>query len=94
MEKVKEVYIVGGPNGAGKTTFVTKYLPEYLDIRNFVNADNIALGLSPLDASRMHIKAGKVMLDLMKDFQRRSESFGFETTLAEKKWVKTIETLK
>lgn len=94
MNSEKEVYIIGGPNGAGKTTFVTRYLPQYLDIRNFVNADHIAFGLSPLDVSRLQIKAGKVMLELLADLQRRGESFGFETTLAGRKWLKVIESLK
>ena len=91
---MKEVYIVGGPNGAGKTTFVTKYLPRYLNIHNFVNADNIALGISPLDASRMQIKAGKIMLELLHDLQTGEKSFGFETTLAGKRWLSFIHSLK
>lgn len=59
----KEVYIVGGPNGSGKTTFVKQFLPEYVNVKNFVNADDIAVGLSPLDYSAMNIRSGKLMLD-------------------------------
>lgn len=94
MENAKEVYIVGGPNGAGKTTFVNKYFPDYLDIRNFVNADHIAFGLSPFDSSRMQIRAGKLMLDLIDSLMQNEESFGFETTLAGKRWSKSIRMLK
>jgi predicted ABC-type ATPase len=39
--------IIAGPNGAGKTTFALKFLPE-ANCLNFVNADLIAAGLSPL----------------------------------------------
>jgi predicted ABC-type ATPase len=42
MPDQKEVYIVGGPNGSGKTTFVKQFLPNYANVRNFVNADDIA----------------------------------------------------
>jgi predicted ABC-type ATPase len=41
------LYIIAGPNGAGKTTFAKEYLPYYAKCSNFVNADLIALGLSP-----------------------------------------------
>ena len=41
-------WIIAGPNGAGKTTFALKYLPEGAGCRNFVNADLIAAGMSPL----------------------------------------------
>ncbi|MCK4798666.1 MAG: zeta toxin family protein [Spirochaetes bacterium] len=94
MNDAKEVYIIGGPNGSGKTTFVSKYLPEYLDMHNFVNADSIAAGLSPFDYSLMQIKAGKLMLDLIDDLKRQNASFGFETTLAGKRWAKSITSLK
>jgi len=40
--------IIAGPNGAGKTTFARRYLPENAQVLNFVNADLIASGLSPL----------------------------------------------
>lgn len=42
-----DLYIIAGPNGVGKTTFATKFLPEYADCTNFVNADLIAKGISP-----------------------------------------------
>lgn len=89
-----EVYIVGGPNGSGKTTFVKQFLPEYVDVRNFVNADDIAQGLSPLKGPLMNIKSGRVMLELIDDYKRKRDSFGFETTLAGKRWIKMIEELK
>ncbi len=42
------LYIISGCNGAGKTTASFTVLPEMLDCREFVNADEIAKGLSPL----------------------------------------------
>ena len=39
-------YIVAGPNGAGKTTFALQYLPKIVSCNNFINADEIAKGVS------------------------------------------------
>jgi pantothenate kinase-related protein Tda10 len=51
MEKKKPIcYVIAGPNGSGKTTFALKYLPEIVGCSNFVNADLIAYGISPLDS--------------------------------------------
>jgi len=41
----KNLYIISGCNGAGKTTASYTVLPEILDCREFVNADEIARGL-------------------------------------------------
>ncbi len=42
------LYIIAGPNGAGKTTAAYTFLPEILQVKEFVNADEIAKGISPL----------------------------------------------
>ena len=94
MKNPKEVYIVGGPNGAGKTTFVRQFLPFYVNVRNFVNADDIAQGLSPFSAESMNIKSGKLMLNLIEEYKGKGMSFGFETTLAGRKWIAMIGELK
>lgn len=69
-------------------------MPNYVKVLNFVNADDISRGLSPLDYSSMNIKAGKLMLNLIKEYTSRSLSFGFETTLAGRKWLSLIDDLK
>lgn len=43
------VYVIAGPNGAGKTTFATKFLPDFVQCKQFLNADLIAAGLAPFD---------------------------------------------
>lgn len=43
----KYLYIIAGCNGAGETTASFTILPEILNCREFVNADEIAKGLSP-----------------------------------------------
>jgi predicted ABC-type ATPase len=60
---VADVVILGGPNGAGKTTAPHLVLPMQLDIREFVNADEIARGLSPspqtaLDRVARRVRSG------------------------------------
>jgi len=91
---MKEVFVVGGPNGAGKSTFVEYYLPTYMKVTNFINADHIARGLSPLDFNAFAIRAGKLMLQLIEENIDKGASFGFETTLAGQKWVSLINKLK
>ncbi len=45
--KSPSLYIIAGCNGAGKTTASFTILPDVLDCQQFVNADEIAKGLSP-----------------------------------------------
>jgi len=80
-KSVPTCYIIAGPNGAGKTTFALKFLPVFVTCNNFVNADMIAAGLSPLAPESMKIKAGRLFLTEIKQFIHKRESFGFETTL-------------
>lgn len=47
MNDSKQIYIIAGPNGAGKTTASYTILPQILKVQEFVNADEIAKGLSP-----------------------------------------------
>ncbi len=58
----KTLYIIAGCNGAGKTTASFTLLPEVLDCREFVNADEIARGLSPFQPEKVALEAGRIML--------------------------------
>lgn len=62
MEAKKHLYIIAGPNGAGKTTASYSVLPGILQCREFVNADEIARGLSPFNPESVAIEAGRLML--------------------------------
>jgi len=46
------LYIIAGCNGAGKTTASFTVLPEMLNCDEFINADEIARGLSPLNPDK------------------------------------------
>ena len=56
------LYIIAGCNGAGKTTASYTVLPEMLNCKEFVNADEIAKGISPFQPDKAAIDAGKIML--------------------------------
>ena len=53
-------YVIAGPNGAGKTTFATDFLSEFVQCREFVNADLIAAGLSPFAPETQAMRAGRL----------------------------------
>ncbi len=44
-----DFYIIAGPNGAGKTIAAFTILPELLNVKEFINADEIARGISPFN---------------------------------------------
>ncbi len=77
-------YIIAGPNGAGKTTFALNYLPKITGCRDFINVDEIAKGLSPLDFEAGLIQAGKIFLSLLEQKIAHKKDFAFETTLSGK----------
>jgi len=86
----KKLYIIAGCNGAGKTTASFTILPELLDCREFVNADEIARGLSPFQPEKVAIEAGRVMLGRIEHLLNENSIFAFETTLATKSYKNTI----
>ena len=89
--KRMNLYIIAGCNGAGKTTASFTVLPEMLNCREFVNADEIARGLSPFNPEGVAIQAGRLMIDRVLHLLKEGETFAFETTLATRSYVKLIE---
>ncbi len=78
----RHLYIISGCNGAGKTTASYTVLPEILKVEEFVNADEIARGLSPFNPDSMAIEAGRLMLKRIDELILKGKSFAIETTLA------------
>jgi predicted ABC-type ATPase len=78
----RNVVIVGGPNGAGKTTWAVANLSSTFGIQEFVNADEIARGFSPLDPERVAAAAARAMLGRLRALVASGDSFAFETTCA------------
>lgn len=88
---LKNIYIIAGCNGAGKTTASYTILPEILDCKEFINADEIAKGISPFQPDKAGIEAGRLMLNRIKKLLDFEESFAFETTLSTRSYVQLIK---
>jgi len=88
------IYLIAGCNGAGKTTFAKSFLPYEGHCLNFLNADLIALGLSPLDARAGAIKAGRLLLAEFDAFIARQETFAFESTISGTTYVRLLKQAK
>lgn len=86
----KNLYIIAGCNGAGKTTASYTILPKIMDCREFVNADEIAKGLSPFQPETVAFESGRIMINRINDLLRENESFAFETTLSTKSYKQKI----
>ncbi len=83
-------FIIAGPNGAGKTVFAKKCLLSMFDCNDFINADEIALGLSPLNIQAASIQAGRLFLESLQSHIQARRDFAFETTLAGQGYLKKI----
>lgn len=88
---MKNLYIIAGCNGAGKTTASYTVLPEMLGCREFVNADEIARGLSPFNPEGVAIQAGRLMIERVLQLMKDGQDFAFETTLATRSYIKLIK---
>jgi len=90
----KNLFIIAGCNGAGKTTASFTILPDILDCKEFVNADEIAKGLSPFQPEKVSFEAGRIMLKRINELLKSDKNFAFETTLATKSYRSVIAQAK
>jgi predicted ABC-type ATPase len=86
--------VVAGPNGAGKTTFAREFLPNDERILNFVNADLIAGGLSPLKPELAAIAAGRLVLKEIDRLVAARADFAFESTLSGLGYISRLREMK
>lgn len=84
------LYLIAGCNGAGKTTASFSVLPDLLGCREFVNADEIAKGLSPFSPESVAIEAGRLMLQRINYLLSINKTFAIETTLATRSYASLI----
>ena len=82
------IYVIAGCNGAGKTTFAKEFLPKEAKCLRFLNADEIARGLSPFDPSASAMKAARLLLEEFHEDIRRKQTFALETTLSGKTYIR------
>ena len=90
----KNLYIIAGCNGAGKTTASFTILPEILNCKEFVNADEIAKGLSPFQPEKVSFESGRIMLHRINELLKENENFAFETTLSTRSYVNFFKSAK
>lgn len=91
---MKDVIILGGPNGAGKTTAAPSLLTRHLGIREFVNADEIARGLSPFNPEGSAVGAARLMIRRIRELSEAGESFSFETTCAGRRYLRLLQACR
>ena len=82
----KKRYVVAGCNGAGRTTASFTMLPEILDCKEFINADEIARGISPFQPEKVSFEAGRIMLNGINELLYKTKIIetrekGFQVTL-------------
>ncbi len=87
------VCAIGGPNGAGKTTFARQFLPA-VGVEQFLNADSIAAGLSPLRPEAMAIPAARLLLKRWRELVAARESFAFESTFSGRTYAPMLRDAK
>ncbi|HRA87837.1 MAG TPA: hypothetical protein PK992_07205, partial [Planctomycetaceae bacterium] len=80
VEKSSQQYKISSVCGAGHS-------------RNFVNADLIAAGLSPLSPDEEALEAGRLFLREVHRFVADRESFAFETTLSGRSYLRMIRDM-
>ena len=91
MTSAPTLWLIAGPNGVGKTTYAFRHVRAISGSVNFVNLDEIARGLSPLDPSAAQQAAARVALARTREFIRNGETFSIETTLAGRTYLRTLE---
>lgn len=83
-EKKPTIHIIAGVNGSGKTTIAYELIPNVLKQNEFLNADEIARGLSPFNFQKYNIEAGKILLNRFDELVEKKKSFVIEITLTSK----------
>ncbi len=85
--------VIGGCNGAGKTTLARELVPR-MGILRFLNADELARGLSPLNPAGSAFRAGRLLIDETRTLLEAGSSFALESTLSGKTHVALLQTAK
>jgi predicted ABC-type ATPase len=85
------IYLIAGCNGAGKTTFAKEFLPTEVKCLRFLNADELARGLSPLKPSAGAVRAARLLLTQLDECLRHRETFALETTLSGQGYIRLFQ---
>ena len=85
------VILFGGCNGAGKTTLAFQLLGDGLHLDEFVNADEIARGLNPMNPYNQAGLASRLAIQRVEALISHHQSFAFEGTLSGKWQAKILK---
>ncbi len=88
------LWLIAGPNGVGKTTYAFRHIRAVSGASEFVNLDEIARGLSPLDVEAGRLPASRVAIARIRDLFQARRTFSLETTLAGRTHLRTIARAK
>src|SRR5436190_18231745 len=91
---VPTIYLIAGCNGAGKTTFAKEFLPKEVKCLRFLNADEIARGLSPFNPNASAVKAARLLLQEVHGNIQQKKTFALETTLSGKTYIRLFRCAK
>lgn len=92
--KRPKVVVIAGPNGAGKSTAAPYLLKQALGILEFVNADQIAVGLSAYSPETVSFEAGRIMLRRLRELAAGNVNFAFESTLSSRTFARFLTGCK
>lgn len=87
------IYLIAGPNGAGKTTFAKEFLPS-AHVVEFLNADLLAAGLSPLQPGAMAVRSARMILARWRELLALRRDFAFESTLSGRTYATMLAEAK
>ena len=90
LTSMKNMYIISGCNGAGKTTAAFYMLPEMLECKEFVNLDEIARGLNPLNPDSVTYPAVRLLHSRMESLLKKDANFAVETTLSALSYIEKV----
>ncbi|MGP9818416.1 AAA family ATPase [Salinarimonas sp. NSM] len=88
------LWLIAGANGVGKTTYAFRHIRAVSGSTAFVNLDEIARGLSPLDVEAGRVAASRVALARIAEFMAARRTFSLETTLAGRTHLRTIDAAR
>jgi len=91
MAGTPTLWLIAGPNGVGKTTYALRQVRAISGSVHFVNLDEIARGLSPIEPEAARQAAARVALERTRKFIADRNSFSLETTLAGRTHLRTLE---
>ena len=94
MRDQNTIWLIAGPNGVGKTTYAFRHIRAVAGSVRFVNLDEIARGLSPLQPDAERIEAARIALSRTRSLlggNGERADFSLETTLAGVTYLRLLE---